>query len=120
MSFDLRLLLLLLALAPAGVASVQAQAQRPEPAPPRTERPNPDSTPTEKDARPRPPPIAFFLARGEPDACGPGCSEWIAADGTITPDAGRRLNEFLRTLGNRKLPIYFHSPGGSVAGAVAI
>ena len=38
-----------------------------------------------------PPPIAFFLAKGEPDACGPGCGEWIAADGTIDRNAGQRL-----------------------------
>ena len=24
--------------------------------------------------------MIFFLAKGERDACGPGCSEWIAAE----------------------------------------
>jgi len=24
-------------------------------------------------------PVKFYVAKGKPDACGPGCSEWIAA-----------------------------------------
>src|SRR5689334_21080576 len=42
-----------------------------------------------------PPPMAFFLARGEPGACGEGCAEWIAADGTIDRAAGQRLRALL-------------------------
>ena len=67
-----------------------------------------------------PPAMAFFLAKGEPDACGPGCSEWISADGAIDADAARRLRALLGRIGERKLPIFFHSPGGSVEGALAI
>lgn len=66
------------------------------------------------------PPIAFFVARGEPDACGRNCSEWIAADGAIDLGAPQRLRALLERLGRRKLPIYFHSPGGSITGALAI
>ena len=54
---------------------------------------------------PDPPPIAFFLAKGEADICGPGCREWIAADGTIDPAAAPRLRAFLTRLGKRQLPI---------------
>jgi hypothetical protein len=80
-----------------------------------------DSTRTpDPRKQPNPPPIAFFLARGEPDACGPGCAEWIAADGTIDAGAVQRLRALLGRLGKRKLPIYFHSPGGSVEGAIEI
>jgi hypothetical protein len=28
-------------------------------------------------------PMVFYLAKGEPDSCGSGCSEWIAAEGRI-------------------------------------
>jgi len=70
--------------------------------------------------QPPPPPIAFFLAKGEPDACGAGCGEWIAADGMIDQAAPQRLRALLQRLGKRKLPIYFHSPGGSVEGAIEI
>jgi hypothetical protein len=66
------------------------------------------------------PPIVFYVAKGEPDACGAGCSEWIAAEGLIDPEAARRLRGVLDRLGQRKLPIYFHSPGGSVGAGVAI
>lgn len=66
------------------------------------------------------PPIVFYLAKGEPGACGPGCAEWIAADGMIDFAAPQRLRALFNRLGRRNLPIFFHSPGGSVSGALAI
>jgi hypothetical protein len=66
------------------------------------------------------PPIAFYVAKGEPDECGPGCREWIVAEGLIDREAPQRLRALLGRLGQRKLPIYFHSPGGSVEGGLAI
>jgi hypothetical protein len=78
------------------------------------------ATPAAKDERPLPPPIAFFVATGEPGACGPACHEWIAADGTIDQAAARRFRALLDRLGKRKLPLYFHSPGGSVTAAMEI
>src|SRR5690348_7258570 len=66
-------------------------------------------------------PIVFYVAKGAPGACGPGCSEWIAAEGTIDPAAEPRLWELLRKLGNgRKPPVYFHSPGGSVTAGLQL
>ena len=53
--------------------------------------------------------LTFFLAKGEPGACGPGCSEWIAAEGTFDRDAATRFDAFLSRLGPRSLPIFFHS-----------
>src|SRR5262245_63707864 len=66
------------------------------------------------------PPIVCYVAKGEPNACGSGCSEWIAAEGTIDENAHRRLHGLLNRLGQRTLPIYFHSPGGSLEAAMAI
>jgi hypothetical protein len=66
------------------------------------------------------PPMVFFVARGEADACGRNCAEWIAAEGTVDLAAPQRLRALLDRLGRRKLPIYFHSPGGSITGALAI
>jgi hypothetical protein len=57
-------------------------------------------------------PMIFFVAKGAPDACGAGCSEWIAADGMIDLGAPRRLRALLTRLADRQLPIFFHSPGG--------
>ncbi|HEY2135286.1 MAG TPA: hypothetical protein VGH49_05325 [Xanthobacteraceae bacterium] len=64
--------------------------------------------------------MAFFVAKGGPDACGPGCQEWIAAEGTIDSDAEPRLWELLRKLGERKLPVYFNSPGGLMAAGLEL
>jgi hypothetical protein len=82
-------------------------------------KPSPTKGPEAKRL-PLPPPIVFFIANGDADACGPGCRQWIAAEGTIDTGADARLRSFLRKLGGRKLPIFFHSPGGSVPNGLAI
>ena len=94
----------------AGVCAAAAHAQTASPA-------KPAPTP-QKD--PPAPPIVFFIAKGETNACGPGCSEWIAADGTFDPGAPARLRAVLARHGKRKLPIFLHSPGGSVTAAMDI
>jgi hypothetical protein len=81
--------------------------------------PDPSPNPPPK-ATSLPPPMVFFLAQGEPNSCGPGCSQWIGADGAIDSGAAARLRVLLNRLGERKLPIFFHSPGGSVEGSLAI
>jgi len=57
-------------------------------------------------------PMVFYLAQGEPDSCGPGCSEWIAAEGRIDESSAQRLRALLSRMGKHKLPIFFHSTGG--------
>jgi hypothetical protein len=64
--------------------------------------------------------IEFYLARGEADACGRGCNEWIAAQGKIDPGAASRLRQLLAKLGRARPPIYFHSPGGSITGSLEL
>lgn len=66
------------------------------------------------------PPMTFFIAKGEADVCGAGCSEWIAAEGKIDPTTPGRLRALLARTAKRKLPIYFSSPGGSVSAAMEI
>jgi hypothetical protein len=65
-------------------------------------------------------PIAFFVVKGRPDACGPGCDRWIAAEGTIDAGAAPRFRKFLQQVRDRSLPIYFSSPGGNLDQAVAM
>ena len=51
-------------------------------------------------------PIEFYLAHGDADACGPGCSEWIAADGKIDVGAADRFRQLLKnwaTAGRRSI-----------------
>ena len=92
---------------------------RPGEAKPAETKPAPTKGPDAKRV-PLPPPIVFFIANGGADACGSGCRQWIAAEGTIDAAADVRLRVFLRKLGGRKLPIFFHSPGGSVPNGLAI
>ena len=99
-------------------AAMPASAQR-APAPADPPAPAKPAAPDTKSA-PLPPPIAFFVAKGDANACGVGCREWIAADGTIDAGADDRLRALLKKLGGRKLPIFFHSPGGSVPDGLAI
>ena len=57
-------------------------------------------------------PMVFYVARGEPDICGPGCNEWIAAEGEFDAGAVARFRAFLVKTRAAKLPIYIHSSGG--------
>src|SRR5215510_12334106 len=66
------------------------------------------------------PPMIFYLARGESGACGTDCNEWIAAEGQIETGSAQQLRAFLARLGKRKLPIFFHSPGGNVTASMAM
>jgi hypothetical protein len=60
------------------------------------------------------------LARGDTDACGRGCNEWIAAEGKIDLGAAQRLRRLLAKLGRRRPPIFFHSGGGSITGSIEL
>ena len=72
-------------------------------------------------AQPNPEPMIFFVAKGERDACGPGCSEWIAAEGMFDgPDVERRFRDLLDTLKGRKLPVVFNSLGGIIGEALVL
>ena len=72
-------------------------------------------------AQPNPEPMIFFVAKGEPNACGPGCSEWIAAEGMFEgPQVERRFRDLLDTLKGRNLPIVFNSLGGVIGEALVL
>lgn len=64
-------------------------------------------------------PMVFFRAKGEPNACGPGCNEWIAAEGELTNGTAERMRAFLKREGGKR-PIYFNSPGGITAESIAM
>jgi hypothetical protein len=65
-------------------------------------------------------PMIFVIAKGGPDACGRGCSEWIAGEGQFDEGAAQRFRDFLTGLPKRDLPMFFNSDGGIVAQAVQI
>ena len=64
--------------------------------------------------------LRFYIAKGEANACGEGCGDWIAVEGRIEKGAGERFQAFLRQHRNLKLPVYFNSPGGSEGDALTI
>jgi len=71
-----------------------------------------EETPAEKAGFARR--LTIYLAKGPPDACGPGCDRWIAIEGEIDPDASQRIRRFLAGVKETQRPIYLHSPGGNV------
>jgi hypothetical protein len=46
-------------------------------------------------AKVRSEPMVFIVVTGEPNACGRGCSEWIAGQGQFDESAAQRFREFL-------------------------
>lgn len=66
------------------------------------------------------PTLTIYLAKGAPDACGPGCDRWIAIEGQIDRDAAPRIRRFLAGVKDTQRPIYLYSPGGSVDPSYAI
>lgn len=57
--------------------------------------------------------MIFYVAHGAEGTCGPGCSEWIAAEGTVQWDTHKRLIAILDRQAGRKLPVIIHSWGES-------
>jgi hypothetical protein len=49
--------------------------------------------------------MIFYLAHGAEGACGPNCSEWIAAEGVVEWDTHKRLFAFMDHFGKRKAPV---------------
>jgi hypothetical protein len=57
--------------------------------------------------------MIFYVAHGADGACGPGCSDWIAAEGTVQWDTYKRLINILDRQQGRKLPLVIHAFGES-------
>ena len=60
------------------------------------------------------PKLLIYLAKGQPNSCGPGCDRWIAIEGTLDREAAARVRRFLVGVKDTRVPIYLYSPGGSV------
>jgi len=57
--------------------------------------------------------MIFYVARGTKGACGPGCSEWIVAEGAVQWDTHKRLINILDRTTGRKLPVVINARGDS-------
>ena len=73
-----------------------------------------------RDEAMKTPEMSFYIARGDTDACGSGCSEWIVGDGRFVFGTTDKFRAVLRKAGSRKLPVFFNSPGGEVRAATAL
>lgn len=84
-------------------------------------------TPIAASAKPKPKQQAkpdlsmqFAVVRGSSPLCEPNCPEWIWAEGEITANTATRFKKFLKTLGDRTLPVVIQSPGGHLDAALAM
>ena len=67
------------------------------------------------------PPMVFYVAKGAPDACGPGCDSWIAVEGMVDAGAAGRFRKFLRRqTGPSSADVFSSSPGGNLDQALAM
>jgi hypothetical protein len=57
--------------------------------------------------------MIFYVAHGAAGACGPDCSEWIAAEGAVQWDTYKRLLAILDRQAGRKPPVVIHIWGRS-------
>jgi len=57
--------------------------------------------------------MIFYAAHGAEGACGPDCSDWIAAEGAVQWDTYKRLINILDRQQGRKLPVVIHAYGES-------
>jgi hypothetical protein len=64
--------------------------------------------------------MEFLLVHGDSGYCRSDgtCADWISAEGQIFGDSPKKLQKFLKHLGDRKLPILVRSPGGDVGAAM--
>jgi hypothetical protein len=57
--------------------------------------------------------MIFYAAHGADGACGPGCADWIAAEGAVQWDTYKRLINILDRQQGRKPPVIIHAYGES-------
>jgi hypothetical protein len=57
--------------------------------------------------------MIFYVAHGADGACGPGCSDWIAAEGVVQWDTHKRLIAILDRQAVRHLPVVINAWGES-------
>ena len=57
--------------------------------------------------------MIFYVAHGAANACGAGCSDWIAAEGTVQWDTHKRLIAILDRQAGHKLPLVIQTWGAS-------
>jgi hypothetical protein len=57
-------------------------------------------------------PLTFFVAHGADNACGAGCSRWIAVEGQFDKGSADRFAAFVKRPEAKDLPVFLNSTGG--------
>lgn len=65
-------------------------------------------------------PLTFFVAQGSENACGAGCSRWIAVEGQFDKGAAGRFSAFVKRADAAQLPVFLHSTGGLTDEGIAL
>ncbi|MGD0563041.1 MAG: hypothetical protein ABSA66_08115 [Roseiarcus sp.] len=65
-------------------------------------------------------PMRFLHVRSGGSTCRTDCPEWISAEGKIVMGTADALARVIAALGDRRLPIFINSAGGSVQDAMAM
>jgi hypothetical protein len=76
--------------------------------------------PEKKASPPVEQPMQIHVVRSGHVGCEPQCMQWIAAQGVIVPGTAKRFRKIVRELGERKLPIFIDSGGGSMKDALEL
>ncbi|MGR9176943.1 hypothetical protein ACU8OR_15475 [Rhizobium leguminosarum] len=100
------------------VAEAPVAAKAPVSETPVFESPVQDAAADISERLPRTRPMDFLLMYN--GNCQEECTQWISADGDITPETPARLKAMLTTLGERKLPVVLQSNGGDMDAAFAM
>lgn len=69
---------------------------------------------------PADPPMRVVLVRSTEQGCEPICTEWIYAEGKITPASAQEFRRAFKKAGKLRLPIVINSFGGDVSAAISI
>jgi tetratricopeptide (TPR) repeat protein len=77
----------------------------------RLSAPAPKATPMPKSPAAA---MRVVIVRSARADCGTQCPEWISAQGDIDADAPAQFRKVLKAIGNKKLPVFIDSGGGSV------
>ncbi len=64
--------------------------------------------------------MRFVRVRSGGSACRSDCPEWLSAEGKIVTGTADALGRVVAALGDRRLPIFINSAGGSVQDAMAM
>jgi hypothetical protein len=62
--------------------------------------------------------MRFTIVRHSRPGCEPHCAEWIAAEGDVVEGSAAQFRKIIKSMGDRRLPVFVHSRGGAIEDAI--